>query len=414
MTTKTTAASILTVILISAWAACSPASPTVTPAMLAATPAGSEPTPGQQSPPPTWTRTHLSPSASASPPGTRVATRTPLPTPTRFPTRTTFPSRTPTSTAPPLPTPTPSPLPTAPPTVTQPAPAPTRSSGPPIYGGSKLGLHVIRNDTPLIMEFVRRAHPAVIKAVGDLGWLADVKEASPETVTIGRLMATSQDIEGDPVEAARDFVAGQVSRYLDNPWVDYWEGWNEPDPDLDMYWYAAFEAERVRQLAAYRLKAAVGGFSVGVPEFSQWFNFMPAIEMARTHGGILTLHEYGAPTMDYLLGDPLPGYPAYHDRGPLVITEAGIDGIVMSGQRPGPPGLGWRDFVDYWEDLGLGYGAQAYINQLAWYDHQLQADGYVIGFTVFTAGGGDHWRTYEVNHILPELAAYVVSQSAQP
>jgi len=435
MTNKAAAALILTAILISALAACSPASPTITPALLAATPTSGEPAPGQSAPPPTWTRIHGSPSASAPPPGALAHTRTPLPTPTRFPTRTLFPSRTPTSTAAPLPTPTPSPPPTATPPATQPVPAPTGSSGPPLYGGSKLGLHVIRNDTPLIMEFVRRAHPAVIKAVGDLGWLADVKEVSPETVTIGRLMATSQDIEGDPVEAARDFVAGQISRCLDNPWVDYWEGWNEPDPDLDMYWYASFEAERVRQLAAYRLKAAVGGFSAGVPEFSQWFNFMPAIEMARTHGGILTLHEYGAPTMDYLMGDPLPGLPAYHDRGPLalryrwlyedillprgttiplVITEAGIDGIVMSGHRPGPPGLGWQDFVGYWEELGLGSGAQAYINQLAWYDHQLQADGYVIGFTLFTAGGGDHWRTYEVNNILPELAAYVVAQSAQP
>jgi hypothetical protein len=265
--------------------------------------------------------------------------------------------------------------------------------------------------------------------VGDVGWLSEVKQESPHTVTIGRLMADHQDLTGDPREAAQAFVATQLERYLLNPGVDYWEGWNEPDPNQDMDWYALFEAERVRLLADYGLKAAVGGFSTGVPEYAEFPKFLPAIEAAWWHGGILTLHEYGAPTIDYLYGDPLPGLPTYPNRGPLatryrwwyedfliprgtvvplVISEAGIDGLVMSGNREGPAGLGWQDFVSYWGDLGLGEGTQAYINQLAWYDNQLQADSYVIGFTVFTAGGGRYWRTYEINSILPQLADYVV------
>jgi hypothetical protein len=268
----------------------------------------------------------------------------------------------------------------------------------------------------------------VIKAVGDLGWLVDVKNASPETITIGRFMPTNQDMVGDPLQAAADFVAEQLPTYLLNPGVDYWEGWNEPDPDDDMRWYAAFEAERVRLLAQYGLRAAVGGFSAGVPELSQFYYFLEAVEAAQLHGGILSLHEYAAPTMDYLYGAPLPGYPTYPDRGPLalryrwiyrdiliprgtviplVISEAGIDGIVMSGTRPGPPGLGWQDFTGYWESIGLGSSPQAYINQLAWYDSEVRRDAYVLGFTVFTAGAIDGWRSYDINGILPELAAYV-------
>jgi hypothetical protein len=267
-----------------------------------------------------------------------------------------------------------------------------------------------------------------MKAVGDVGWLSEVKDASPHTVTVGRLMAHNQDMVGDPKKVARDFVDEQLPRYLLNPGVDYWEGWNEPDPNEDMNWYAAFESERVRLLADYGLKAAIGGFSVGVPEYSEFFRFIPAIETAWWNGGILTLHEYGAPTIDYLYGDPLPGMPTYPDRGPLacryrwwyediliprgmviplVISEAGIDGIVMHGTRPGPRGLGWRDFTGYWNRLGLGHGPEGYINQLAWYDHQVQADFYVIGFTIFTAGGGEGWSSYDVNPILPELTSYV-------
>lgn len=299
-------------------------------------------------------------------------------------------------------------------------------------GPSKMGLHVIQNNNPAIMDFVRQARPAVMKAVGDFGFLAEVKEASPRTITIGRFPASNQDIAGNPEEAARQFVAEQLSYYEQNPYVDYWEGWNEPDPNMEsMSWYARFEQERVRQMAAHGYRAAVGGFSAGVPELDEFALFVPAIRTALEHNGILSLHEYAAPTMDYLYGDPLPGYPAYADRGsltfryrwfyreilepndlviPLVISESGIDGII--GGRPGPDGLGWRDFQSYWQEQGRwgSSGVEAYINQLAWYDSGLRQDGYVIGFTIFTAGGGSRWTSYEVNDILPNLAGYAWSQ----
>jgi hypothetical protein len=287
-----------------------------------------------------------------------------------------------------------------------------------------MGLHVIQNNSPAIMDFVRQARPAVMKAVGDFGFLAEVKEASPRTITIGRFPASNQDIAGNPEEAARQFVDEQLSYYEQNPYVDYWEGWNEPDPNMEsMSWYARFEQERVRQMAAHGYRAAVGGFSAGVPELDEFALFVPAIRTALEHNGILSLHEYAAPTMDYLYGDPLPGYPAYADRGsltfryrwfyreilepndlviPLVISESGIDGII--GGRPGPDGLGWRDFQSYWQEQGRwgSSGVEAYINQLAWYDSGLRQDGYVIGFTIFTAGGGSRWTSYEVNDIVPK------------
>ena len=321
--------------------------------------------------------------------------------------------------------PPPTPTPTSPPTAT---PTPIWPEPMDAPGPSKMGLHVVSNDSPWIMEFVRRVRPAVVKAVGDVGWLTDVKRVSPETVTIGRLTATHQDMNGDPASAAQAFVAEQLVRYQLNPGVDYWEGWNEPDPNEKMAWYAAFEAERVRLMAEHGFRAAIGGFATGVPEWDEFLAFIPAIEAAQRHGGILALHEYGAPIYDYLVGSPLPGWPGHSDRGvlalryrwwyqealiprglaiPLIITEAGIDGILMSGQRPGPAGLGWREFVEYWEEQGLGNGTDAYVRQLAWYDAELRADDYVIGFTVFTAGGGEHWSSYDVNTILPYLAAHI-------
>jgi hypothetical protein len=301
----------------------------------------------------------------------------------------------------------------------------------PELGPSKMGIHVARPNSPAIMEFVRAAQPAVVKGIDDLGFLAEVKAVSPQTVTIGRFSVDPQDYNGEPEAVAAALVTKQLPEMLLHPAVDYWEGWNEPDPNLDrMDWYARFEAERVRQLAQHGLRAAVGGFSTGVPELDEFILFVPAIEEAQRHGGILTLHEYAAPDITFLFGDSLPGYPAYPDRGPLmfryrwfyrdvleprglviplVISEAGIDGIL--GNRPGPDGLGWQDFQEFWVAQGWGPDGQtAFLNQLQWVDNEARQDSYVIGYTLFTAGGGRAWATYELAPFLPRLAEYVISQ----
>ncbi|HRO90777.1 MAG TPA: hypothetical protein PK205_06215 [Promineifilum sp.] len=301
----------------------------------------------------------------------------------------------------------------------------------PELGPSKMGIHVARPNSEAIMEFVRAAHPAVVKGVDDLGFLAEVKAVSPRTVTVGRFSVDPQDYDGEPEAAAAALVARQLPQMLLNPAVDYWEGWNEPDPNLDrMDWYARFEAERVRQLAQHGLRAAVGGFSAGVPELNEFELFVPAIEEAQRHGGILTLHEYAAPDITFLYGDPLPGYPTYPDRGPLmfryrwfyrdileprglvvplVISEAGIDGIL--GNRPGPDGLGWQDFQAFWVEQGWGPDGQtAFLNQLQWVDNEARQDPYVIGYALFTAGGARAWTAYELAPFLPRLAEYIVSQ----
>ena len=303
-----------------------------------------------------------------------------------------FPSKTP--------TPTRTPTPTNTPTET---PIPPEGAGagkwfrPHIMGNgnrSKLGIHVVRNNDPRIMEFVRQSRPAVMKAVDDLGFLREVKEVSPGTITIGRV-TDSLKFSGNPEEEARKYVRRNLEKYRLNTGVDFWEGYNEPDPNMEhMAWYARFEAERVREMARHGLRTAIGGFATGVPEMHEFELFLPAIEVAIQYGGILTLHEYSAPVMDNGFGDNLPGYPAYPDRGsltfryrwyyrefleprglviPLVITEAGIDGII--GNRPGPSGIGWDDFADYGVSKGWGAtGVESFVNQLAWYDRGVRQD----------------------------------------
>jgi hypothetical protein len=296
-------------------------------------------------------------------------------------------------------------------------------------GPSKLGLHVTRNGSPKIMEFVREVHPAVVVAVGDVGWLADVKKVSPETITLGRFAEGEQKFEGDPQERARQFVNEHAKRYLANSGVDYWLGWNEPvfESLEDVAWYAAFEAERTKAMAELGLRVAVGNFSAGTPEPEEFEAFMPALTTVQEHDGILAVHEYSAPSMQDGVGAGLPGLEALPQHGaltlryrywythyilpqdleiPLVVTEAGVDGGVLP-----PKGIelnGWRDFDNDVAELDeplFVQTSETYLQQLNWYDDQLRRDPYVYGFALFNVGDDDgRWASFDMTDQLTDLA----------
>jgi hypothetical protein len=245
------------------------------------------------------------------------------------------------------------------------------------------------------------------------------------------------------VVAADDYIAAQLERYRLNPGVDVWEGPNEfvPVDDARMIWYARFEARRACRMQELGLRAAVGGFSVGVPEYSQMGLFMPALEAAYRCDGMFTLHEYNSPDMRCLtetdkagiipgaphLSGPLFGpltlryrfwYEGYlKPRGmgslPLVISEAGLSNILTVAECNDPSGDGWKGYSQYWIDHGFGAnGPEAYVNVMAWYDQEMRKDSYVLGATIFTAGarfGGD-WFSMDIHEMLNPLAWYAVGQ----
>lgn len=315
-------------------------------------------------------------------------------------------------------TPVPAPQPTSPP---EPTPQP-RGAFPVFDRPSKLGIAVQRFRERQIMDrIIADGHPRVVKIWDDLGAAAEIKQRSPGTLVVGYL---HQDYDfqhavvsgaRDMVAYAADFVARHLSQYQTNTGVDYWEGHNEPvfEADWKMELYGQFEAERVRQMSARGFRCAVGNFSAGNPPFEQWQAFLPALQAVKQYGGALALHEYSAPTMDY-------GYDPITDDGsltlryrrvyrryipadlhaPIVITEAGIDGLVSADRV----GSGWQDYVEYWQRLSLGIDAfWAYLNQLQWYDEEMQKDDFVIGATIFVAGGDEHFSSYEMTGDMGEL-----------
>jgi hypothetical protein len=299
-------------------------------------------------------------------------------------------------------------------------------------GPSKLGLHTIRpGGAEVFAEEVAKAgaRVALVKAVDNLGYLAEVKRVSPETVRVARRTLNHICGEGiqpiyDPAEAA----LWKMSCYMpywsrDRENVDYWEVLNEVDPPPAEFpdghrWLGEFYIECMEIAEENGYKLALFSYSVGVPEFEEWEAIVETgvFERAKQGGHILALHEYNWPHVDGGWGDPLPGLPAFKDRGvltgryrhlyedllrprdqiiPLAITEAGYDPSV---------------FHQAWDDGWL----DRYVSEMAWYDDRLREDDYVIGCALFTLGPNEQWQSWDYSEVLPELADHIISLKDAP
>jgi hypothetical protein len=274
------------------------------------------------------------------------------------------------------------------------------------------------------MELVDTGNVALIKTLElDPAFLAEIKARSPDTIVVGRVTLGQANLAASDVLAqARRAVDAVRPLALDERragLVDAWEGYNEPvaGSEDEMRRLAELESERVRLLAADGLRAVVGNFGTGQPPLEWWPAFRPALEEAGAYGGYLGLHEYAAPTIWYHTDrQPLDFQAAPGDEGwltlryrkvyrqylqpwgldlPLLITECGVDGLVQD--RPGPSGKGWKDFAAYWAELGMGWDTPGnYVEQLAWYDAQLQFDPYVHGAAIFAMTAFQEWDSYQI------------------
>lgn len=358
--------------------------------------------------------------------------------------------------APPTPSPTVTPLVSPVPTQTPaPTPTPTPPWPEPIDGpsASKLGIHAVGVSDPFVFELIRRVKPAVVKGAGSYGWLAEVKQLSPTTVTVARIIEDNQEnwyTQGlSPEAAAQGYVESHLNEYRSNAGIDYWEGWNEIGYDAEgiakLAWYGRFEAARACLMQQYGFKAAVGGFATGWPrDYSDLESFMPALQAAARCGGVWHLHEYNRPylscgVMPAGTANIIPGAPAINvPAGPLtlryrlwyegylkprglgnlklIISEMGMDVVPISGGCPDPgDAAAWRQLEPFWvANKRADDGIQAYLNELIWYDQQIRQDSYVIGATIFTAGypegGPDGWGPYDIHNLLVPLANYMATQ----
>jgi hypothetical protein len=294
---------------------------------------------------------------------------------------------------------------------------------------SKLGIHGIWSNR--ILEFTQALADAgvpfrIVKAVDDLGWLKDVKRVSPETITVGRLThehegaALVNDPNTDLDWYAALLMAPILTKVQDDPAlrpaVDYWELTNEPlGGGVPAEAYARLAQLTVKCLdiaEANDLKLAIFGFNAGTPE---WVDLVAIVEtgvFARAKAGahILTLHEgvFGDDPVDKWWnvhhvdenGNPttqktgttapggwIPGGPVLDGAGALCLRYRFLYDLLQARDEVVP--LFVSEFY-----AGGGYDPAKkadVVARMGWYDAQVGADDYVLGFAPFTLGPTPGW-----------------------
>lgn len=290
------------------------------------------------------------------------------------------------------------------------------------HGPSKLGVHTVKPNNAIgLVQSVHDAgaHVALVKAVDDFGYIRLVKEASPETVTVGRWTGVQWvEANGSPAEKASFIMEEHMPRWrYEKDVMDYWEVLNEVDPPTveGHVWLAQFYMAAMTIADANGYKLAIFSYSVGVPKWHEWEAIIETgvFAQAKENGHILALHEYNYPTMDYRWGEPLEDQPAYLDRGclsgryrylyrdfliprdeviPVAITEGGLDPVLW---QPGMPTT-WKERL---------------VEEMAWFDDRLREDDYVIGIAIFTIGGAYGWELYDYEELLPDFSDHIVTTS---
>ncbi len=296
-------------------------------------------------------------------------------------------------------------------------------------GPSKIGFHAIADGgvTDVVQQVHQGGgHVALVKGLS-FGYLCEVKQLSPQTITIGRWADHVWEAvlpTGDPAQKAGDYMRKHMAQWAPyKSCVDYWEVLNEVDPPTPEghAWLGEFfkAAMPIAEANGYRL--ALFSYSMGVPELWEWEAIATTGVFARAQAGghILSLHEYGGPLLSDRWGEPMPQYaeqslddpaiPLYPDRGvlggryrhlyrdiliprgeviPLAITEVNL-AIEDPDER-----------------------ADDFLEDLLWYDDRLREDDYVLGMAIFTLGGQiANWGHFDYQDFLPELGARIVSLS---
>jgi hypothetical protein len=260
-----------------------------------------------------------------------------------------------------------------------------------------------------------------VKAVVSIGWLKDVKELDHEIVTVGRFMRGNDprinvegpELTGDLRKSAQKVMGTLLPRWeAHRDYVDYWEIINEQDPT---------GADGHRQLGEFMMHCmdianregyhlALFSYSMGVPE---WDEMKAVVEtgvfgQAKVGGHAFSLHEYAEP-MDCWYGEPLPGRPAYPNRGPLACRYRWwYEDFLIPRNEVIPLFLTEANVA---KDLPL-LSQQEWIDQMRWYDARLREDYYVVGAHLFTLGSAGSWDNYDYGKWLPALVAHAVSLKA--
>ena len=289
--------------------------------------------------------------------------------------------------------------------------------------GSRIGVHSIRpNEVGRFAEdlVAGGTHFPVVKAVDDLGWLRGIKESSPETILIGRLVSrvegchNVEDPDTDLDEMARALMSIILNELTKDARmrgvVEYWEVANEPDPrGTEGYRrLAELMIKCMEKAERYGLKLALFSLNAGTPEWEQMEAMVETGVFARAKEGghILALHEGTFTTHDPRdgWGGSIPGAPDVEGAGSLNFRYRYLYHLLEQRDEVVPL------VVSEWycgDEASAATGT--IIDALRWYDDEASKDYYFWATCPFTLGPTPQWEHTDYERFYPGLVEYVIT-----
>lgn len=317
------------------------------------------------------------------------------------------------------------------PTVT-PTVAPGQVPFPVITQGTKLGVHSLSSGE--IISLLQQALDGgttlpVVKAVDNMRWLETVKEMSPNTITIGRVTGSGENVDDDELRSGdlrniAERMMGHLSVSVGEhgSYVDYWEPTNELDPPgVELYTRFAELHFHLMDIAEQEgFKITLFTFNAGTPE---WDEMVAIVETgvfgrAKEGGHILALHEgvgFGVgpvppreQPIDYYWGETIPGSPIVEGAGALCFRYRYIYSLLEERAEVIP--LVVTEFYPGGGHSQDGTTPEEVVQRVAWYDSETRKDYYTWGFLPFTLGTYPGvWEDSSYRWAYPALMEYAIA-----
>lgn len=264
----------------------------------------------------------------------------------------------------------------------------------------KVAFHFMDGGMDVATDMLAKVPMCMVKfAEMDEDWLNDPgkidllnKAKASGAIVLGRRSENQVNLDAPDmiVEANRYYVDRGPNSFTNMarnfPQVDIWEGPNEVgiSDDARMIKYATLLVELARLIKVNTgKKAGLGAWAVGNPDFPLWRHWAPVLKACKDYQAVLTRHSYGPLDVWYSFRhrkDEEEFRKLGYTNTPVVITEAGQD-IPKTWREI------WGDDIGaYWND---------YLKAL---DEGMEADTYVLGCQIFTAGGGGAWGSFDYAH----------------
>ena len=300
------------------------------------------------------------------------------------------------------------------------------TSPPPLPTGRELVSVHIQGNSSAAADYIQRVQPAVVKLVMGMERAQWVKSVSPDTLVVYRQWVRNQGEfweDPDPHRGARRYLETFLdSLHRNAQWIDYVETVNETIATGDtagIQRTAAFDAAFCEALQEEGLPArpVILTAGVGNPQHGDEVRLMlPAVRACVATGGAVGYHSYWGARVDgycsmsdaweHFGGRALESWdPVFRSAGlyPHYLFGEGGAVYISGGHMPSSEaGWGYKET--------LNGDAQKYVAQILEFRRRLMEwnqhhGNRALGATLFTAGGGQDWRHFELTaNVLGPLA----------